>query len=155
VAQDDITREANLVLLTHIAHIEEFFVMVDEKVSTSVQVDHGGNGGNRPPDHFLDHKHSNNCGRKTSSAAISSSSAIDIIPVFALSDVHPVLLDGTLIVSDSAVEHVLGEELHSQVNGHLVVGRDAAMLLVKPVKVVLGVGVLLSAIENRHFIINY
>lgn len=148
VSEHDIASIADLVLLSHIAHIEQLLVVEGKKLSGSVHVHGEGNRGHGPPNHFLDHSHAHNASSEASSGSISGRSNLHIVEVFTLSNIHPVLLNSGLVVSDSAVQDVLGEEVHSEVDCHLVVWWDASVIFVKLVEVVLGGGVLLCSIQN-------
>ena len=150
MAEDNVASEANFVLLTDVAHVEELFVVEDKQVLAAVEVTRNEHGRHWPPHHFLYHEHAEHGCRETSSRAVSHSPHVHIIKVLALGDVHPVLLNWRFEVLDSAVEHVLREELHAEVDGHLVVVGDVPVLLVEGLVVVLCGRVLLCTIQNRH-----
>ncbi len=58
--EDNIASVAELVLLTDIAHVEEFLIMLDEEGTRAVQVSQEENRGEGPYHEFLDHEHANN-----------------------------------------------------------------------------------------------
>ena len=57
--EDNIASIAELVLLTDVAHVEEFLVVHDEEGTRAVQVSEEEDGGERPDDEFLYHVHAN------------------------------------------------------------------------------------------------
>lgn len=58
--EDNIASIAELVLLTDVAHVEEFLVMLDKKGTRAVQVSEEEHRGEGPDHEFLDHEHANN-----------------------------------------------------------------------------------------------
>ena len=113
VSKHDIASIAHLILFTDIAHIEQLLVVEGKQLSGSVHVHREGNWCHGPPNHFLDHGHTDNASSEACSGSISGRSNLNIVEVLTLSNIHPVLLHSSLVVSDSAVQHVLGEVVHS------------------------------------------
>lgn len=120
-----------LVLLSHIAHIKEFLIVEGEKLPSPIQVSETEDRSHRPENHFLYHEHAYHRGSESTSCRISSSTTLDIVIVFALGNVHPILLACGLVVTHSAVQHVLLEVGHAEVDSHLVIRGDTSMILVK------------------------
>ena len=142
--------EAHFVLLTHIAHIEELLVMEDKELSLSVQVCCQGDRCKWPPDELFEHEHATHAGNKAQSARIGGRPHVDIVAVLAFGHVHPVLLDGRLVVIDATIENILREETHAKVDCGLVLSWDAPMVLVEHIKVVFSLCIALASHNNRH-----
>ena len=58
--EDNIASIAKLVLLTDVAHVEEFLVMLNEEGTRAVKVSQEEHRGEGPDHEFLDHEHAHN-----------------------------------------------------------------------------------------------
>ena len=148
--KDSKSGKTDFVLLTNVAHIEKLLVVEHEELSLAVEVGGSSDRDEGPDDSFFHHKHTEHAGSETESKSIGASSDIDIVPVLTLGNVHPVLLDGGLVVIDSSLKNVLGEEAHAEVNGRLVFGWDTSVMLVERVEVILRLCVCFSSDDKRH-----
>jgi hypothetical protein len=65
MSEYNIASVADLVLLSNIAHIEQFLVMEGEKLTSTVKVSANEDRSDRPENHFLYHKHTNHGSSET------------------------------------------------------------------------------------------
>ena len=137
-AKDGKSSEAHFVLLTHIAHIEELLVVEDEELSLAIDVRCCEDRGEGPPNEFFDHHHTAHARDESEGKCVGCSSHIHIVAVLSLSHIHPIFLNGRLVVIHTAVEYKFGEEAHTEINGCLMLSRNSTMEFVEIVEVISG-----------------
>ena len=142
--------EADLVLLTHVAHVKILLAVEDVQLPLPVHECAQGNRCEGPHDEFFEHEHAAHAGEQAECRAIRGSTHVDVPVVLALGHVHPVLLYRRLVIVDAAVEHILSEEAHAKIDGGLVLGWDASVVLVEMIEVILGLCFVLFPHYKRH-----
>ena len=137
LSQDDVSSVTELILLSHIGHIEILLVKENKLRLLSVQVGAESKREERPHDEFLCHNLSDHHACESGCHSIDSWSNVAIIHPFATSNVGPVSLNRCSILMGLPVKYVVSNEHHPQVNRSLVVLWNASVVLVEVVKVIL------------------
>lgn len=119
-------------------------------LSASVQVSESGEWEEWPHDELLDHDLASDHSEDACGSGVEGWSDVAVVDVFSADDVCPVPLGWRLVLVRLPVEDSLLDEVHSHDHGKLVLLRNAAIVLIEMVEVVLVARIELLTQKNRH-----
>lgn len=150
LSQNNVSSIAELVLLTNVYHIEVLFVVEFELLSTTIKVSESSQREEWPHDEFFDHDlardHAEGAGRN----CVEGWSDVAVVDVLSSDHICPVSLDGSQVLIWLLIEKFLLDEVHSEVNGCLMLLWNASICLVEMVEVILVTRLQLLSQKNRH-----